>query len=338
MYCNDCGTDAGSAKYCPNCGRFIQQNTSSNLDPNININKLSEVNNLNKNKKNRGCLTALLVVILITVVIGFNFLFNNSDSSESSKTDLPTISASTIYSDKAVVIKATGMQYNSTWDTYVVKVDIKNNSAKTISFSVSNAVVNGYTILTSCYGEIYSGMNRVAEVGLSSDEISLAGISKICEIKFTIECSYDDTDAEICKAEADLKTSNYGSYTQSYDFNGTEIYNSNGLRILARTNGSTNIKNPLILYIENNTNKKILFSYKGVAYNNTMVSDMQSGTLVQPNSHRVAEMKMIFLDKEPDISSINTISFILGILPYRSDGGFSTADMIESDVITIIFE
>lgn len=284
-----------------------------------------------KQKKKHPILWALAIIIIVFFVL----------PNMTGKTvvtdgyDCPAIEESVIYSDDSVAVKANRLEYNASWDTYVVNLSIHNSSPSEIGYSINYVDVNGYTIDALAYGDIYSGMDSDVELGFSHKDVKTAGIEKIMDIKFNIEFTDNSTKNTICNVAVDLKTSENGSYLENYDFIGQEVFNNGSIRILAAPNKNATAKAPLLLYIENNNDTPAQVSYHDMAYNSTMVTEMQSGPYILPHSHRIEEMKIFFFGEEPKIESLDSVTLKISVLPYRSSGGFSTGDIIYSEQFTI---
>ncbi len=131
----------------------------------------------------------------------------------------PDIEKTVIYDSDVITITVTGMECNSSYKTYAVKVIIQNHSQREIKYSLSGASVNGYTIPTNSFGHIFGGMEAEADFGLSRDEMMLAGIEHIKEIQFSFNCSYSDLNEEkICIASASVMTSDYSANSEKTRF------------------------------------------------------------------------------------------------------------------------
>ena len=124
----------------------------------------------------------------------------------------------------------------------------------------------------------------------------------------------------------------------AYNFDGEEVYNENGIRILAAPNPNFSASSPLILFIENSSDCTVMIDYEDLAYNNTMISELQTGPFVLPHSYRLEKMNIFFFSDEPQIDTVEKVTLKFSILPIRSDGSFSTGDIIDTAPITINYK
>ena len=282
------------------------------------------------------------ILIIISVLCACGSLTDYSSDNTTSggetqeiKIPCPSLTPLVLYEDDALTVIINGLEYNRAFKTYVVKASIENHSDYTISYSTNWIDVNGYTISTLVYGDVYSGKTADADFGFPVDELLLAGINSIQEISFELDCYYDDTNEVICKLTPTLQTSDYGSYTETYDFEGVEVYNTEKYKIRIKPNNTPTLNHPIIIYVENNTDTPMIVNYDNIAINEQMVMTFLSGPYVLPHSHRIEIINMVYFDHTPDISNLFSFASAFSILPYRADGSFSTADEIEVPAISI---
>lgn len=262
---------------------------------------------------------------------------SNSTSSQNLSIPCPSIDDVVLYDDETVTVTVNGMEYNKSYKTYVVKMDIQNHSDQTISYYLSRVDVNGYTISALLLGDIYGGMSADADFGFPVDELKLAGIKNIQQITFTLTCRYDETDEIICEITPTLSTSDDGAYTESYEFSGDEVYRTDAYTIRIMPNRTPSITHPIVIYVENNTDAPMMVSYDNIALNDKMVLTSLTGPYVLPHSHRVEEITLVFIGEKPEIDKLTSFSSSFSILPYRIDGSFSTGDVIEVSPVTVSF-
>lgn len=263
---------------------------------------------------------------------------NKYSDSENIDSKYPVIKEQEVYSDDNISVTASGIDYDDLWDCYIINLNIKNKRSIDIYYEIDRAIVNGYTINTMSFGSIYAGMGADFEFGLPKDEIENAGIKKIMEVSFTLELSDDAKNERIGNIDISLQTSAYGSYTETYDFDGEEVYNENGIRILAAPNPKFSVSSPLILLIENSSDRIVMIDYEDLAYNNTMILEMQTGPYILPHSYRLEKMNIFFFGDEPQIDTVEKVTLKFSILPFRSDSSFSTGDIIDTAPVTINFK
>lgn len=262
----------------------------------------------------------------------------STSQSHSEMPPCPGIDETVIYDSEIITITVIGMEFNSTYKTYVVKTIIQNHSDRTISYSLDWVNVNGYTIGALVFGDVYGGMEATADFGFARDELQLAHIQAIQEVSFTFDCKYDDSGETICSASTTLLTSDYGTQTEEYSVSGTEVYSSDDYTIVIAPTNNPSVRHPFEILVENHTDCPVAIMYDDIAINTQMVADYMSGPYALPNSRRIEIVNIVYFGDEPEIESIEFVSLRLNILPYRSDGSFSTADVIEVPETTITFE
>lgn len=255
-------------------------------------------------------------------------------------TSVPSIPAETVYSENGITIETKKFEYNKSWGGYyAVDASITNKSAVDVYYEVEYVKVNGFQIPTLTFGDVYSGMTADVEISMDPDNLKLANIEHIMEIEFCIRLSESDNNRNVIDTPiVVIASSDADKYEQSYDFNGQEVYNAGGIRILARL-GESNEKFPVLLFVENNSGKTLSFTYDNVAINNKMVIEMMSGGQVISPAIQVVEMNRTLLtmwnDDVPQNKDISVIDFKLSFMPIESDGSFSTGNMYSSGRITL---
>ena len=288
-----------------------------------------------------ACIIALVLFGCVSVKVdlgetpntGKEFEPKTTEKPKSISTPVPTASVqhpqiekTVIYESDIVTITVTGLEYSSIYKAYAVKVIIQNHSQTEISYSLNWANVNGYTIKTFTFGDVFGGMESDADFWLSCDEMSLAEIEYIQEIGFTFDISYSDSYEQICSASATIRTTDYGKSIETHAFDGTEIYSSEYYKIMAAPSSNPTIGHPVIIYIENNTEQTIMLMYDSVAINNKMVSDYMTGPFVLPNTKRIEPLELYYFGNEPDIDNINTVTVGFDIVPQHQEDYYSFYD------------
>lgn len=245
-----------------------------------------------------------------------------------------TIKEKVLYSKNDIKITVTGFEKNM-WGNYVAKLQVENKTGESIDYSVANVKINGFSFVNTGFGTIYDGKKATVEIGAEERALNVAGIAHVMEIEAELEFSYTDTDEEIDVAKLDIQTSDYGKYKQNHDLSGMEIYNRNGVRVLVIKVEKPTDTHPFALFVENSTDKRVNLSYDDVAINDEMVASMISGFVVAPNSYAMTEATFYLYGV--DIDQVESVDFTLSVIPYRFNGGFSTADIDNADPVTITY-
>ena len=280
--------------------------------------------------------SVLLIVFTLSSCGNLNeSISDNSTQNEKLKIQCPTLTPSVLYEDDVLTVTIDGLEYNKSFKTYIVKAKIENHSDYTISYSANWIDINGYTISALVFGDVYGGKFAEADIGFHIDELLVAGINNIQEISFELNFYYKDTNETICKLSPTLQTSDYGLYTETYDFDGEEVYNTENCKIKIKPNDNPTVINPIIIYVENKTDNPIIINYDNIALKDQMVMTFMSGPYVLPHSHRIEVINIVYFDSTPDISNLSSFTSEFSIMPYRADGSFSTADIIKVPAISI---
>ena len=277
--------------------------------------------------------TYLLVLVMVTGLICA------SPVNVLATTNVPTIPAETVYSENGITIATSKIEYDNSWRYYFVDAVISNNSSMDVNYEIEYIIINGFQIQTFTFGDVYSGMSADVEIAINPDSLSLAKIEHMMDIEVCFRLSEsDDYNNIIDTPVIKIATSDAGKYKQSYEFEGQEVYNAGGIRILARL-GESNEYFPVLLFVENNSGKTVSFMYEDVAINNKMVSEMMTGGRVVSSAIQVIEMDRdlltMWIDDIPQNKDISAIDFKLSFMPIENDGSFSTGNMYLSDRITL---
>ena len=277
---------------------------------------------------------SLVMFVLIAVLIC------SSSVQAFAAASVPSISADVVYDANGITISTAKLKYDKSWGGYyTLDAVITNKSAMDINYELQYIKINGFQIPTFCFGDVYSGMSADVEISCEADLLTLANIEHIMEIEVCIRLSESDNYGNIIDVPVfTIYTSDADKYEQSYEFNGQEVYNSNGIRILARL-GSSNESFPVLLYVDNNSGKTVSMMYDDIAINNKMVMEMMSCAEVVSPAIQVVGMDRTMLtmwdDDVPTNKDISVVDFKLSFLPKEDDGSFSTANVYYSDRITV---
>ena len=252
----------------------------------------------------------------------------------------PSISTDVVYDANGITISTAKLKYDKSWGGYyTLDAVITNKSDMDINYELQYIKINGFQIPTFCFGDVYSGMSADMEISCEADRLTLANIEHIMEIEVCIRLSESDNYGSIIDMPVfTIYTSDADKYEQSYEFNGKEVYNANGIRILARL-GNSNESFPVLLYVDNSSGKTVSMMYDDIAINNKMVMEMMSCAEVVSPALQVIEMDRTMLtmwdDDVPTNKDISVVDFKLSFLPKDDDGSFSTANLYYSDRITV---
>lgn len=265
---------------------------------------------------------------------------NNTNSAIESKQDSSamTIEPTIILDNEDFTIIAEKLEYDRGFKAYRLDLKIENKSNKEIYFSVLRSNVNGYSIDSLAYTTIFGGGKGTLPVYMMKSDLQDANIEQISFINFTIGISDNKTEEKICDVDANIKTSLFELYKEEKAFDGTTIFDNGTYCVKARLNEAKSAKEPVIIFVENNSNNLLSVRCDDVMINGQMISGSVFQANVLPNTCSIKVLTMMDIgqaDSYKSISSVENVSIKVSFIPWKSGSGFSTIDMFESDVITI---
>lgn len=209
-------------------------------------------------------------------------------SSEVSKESDLTISFSEqiVIDDEKCTIKITKIEDDSIWG-YTLKVFLENKSAdKKYMFSVDHASINGLEIEPLFATEVESGKKANESLVLSLSELEEKEIGLITDIdlKFRVYDSDDWMAEDIALVSASVypygesKVEKYIREDKSTD---TVIVNNDNIKVVVTDYTKDEIWGYTAnLYIENKTDKELMFSANDVSINGFMVDPLFATSVV----------------------------------------------------------
>ena len=248
-------------------------------------------------------------------------------------TEITTFSEQILVDQNNVKIIATGLESDSSGVS--IELRIENNMDKAIMVQSRNQSVNGYMIepIFSC--DIQSQKIANTTIDFHSSDLERCGITTISDIELYFTVSDYDTWDSIFESEIVSIKTECGDYVQTYDDSGKELYNKDGLRIIAKDLVvDEEIYGTYIpLYIENNTGKDLMVQSRNTSINGIMVEPTFSEDIV---NGKVALARFSFESwnlEENNIEEINNIETTFNMCDLATwDNNY------ESDPVTISFE
>lgn len=195
-----------------------------------------------------------------------------------------------------------------------LQILIENNSAQNYVIQADYCVVNGYMITDLLSADIAAGKKSNESMTFLSSTLERCGINTITDIRIDLKVIDPDTYQTLfTMGEATLNTSAAGSYTQSYDDSGVELYNENGIRVVALGIADDLLGKSVRFYVENNSAQHIAVSGDNVSVNGFMVTELMYSDCVA-NARDVAEMTLLSSELEQNgITDITEIDLTLRI-------------------------
>ena len=124
------------------------------------------------------------------------------------------------------------------------------------------------------------------------------------------------------------QTSAAGSYTQTYNDSGEVIYDTNGIKVVAKSAGDDFLGKGVTFYLENNTDQHIVVNGENISVNGYMMTDLFYADLA-PHSHAVDTLTLLDSDlKDNSIDTIEEVDLTLRITDYDSYDNIDTTSPI----------
>lgn len=249
-----------------------------------------------------------------------------TDSDEADSSGDVSVEEQVLMEWEGLKVTLTGIEINEYSNAPVAEFLVENDTSYGISLEVSALYVNGCYMEDSSYGlktgDVPAG--KKANQTLSLDASGLGVLPKLgidtvgsFECQFTVRDSstdyYDDNSILYTSDIAEVRTSEYDSMDTSAISEGTELYNQNGVRIVAKDIASYAQTNyALYLYVENTTDMDIVMDSYDVTVNG-FVPEGSGGLNAWsiPAGRYSADGLVIFYDSTvPDEASLGGITDI----------------------------
>lgn len=179
-------------------------------------------------------------------------------------------------------IKVTAKEYvkDSFWGDGI-KLLIENNSTKNINVGCDALIVNDFMIFDLFYCDVAAGKKANETLYLSSSELENAGIENVGKIEFDFYATDSETYDRIFEHEfVTLTTSSFENMDTTTDMDAVEIYNGNGIKIMAKAVNEHDFwGSAVVLYIENNRSDNAGISCDDMSINGFMISPMFSSSV-----------------------------------------------------------
>lgn len=232
-------------------------------------------------------------------------------------------------------VKITLKEYE---DNYIFgpsfKMLVENESGKDLTVTVSGLCVNGYMNSGLLYCTVADGKKANDELYLSESDLELCGIDTVAEIEFSFHIIDDDYDTYLDSDRIKVKTSAYGSYTQTYDDSGILAYEGKGIKIVAKGVEEDSIFGPTVLYyVENNSGKNIYISTNDVSVNGFMVDDLLYFEVLKGMRGIAEETFLSSSLEENDIDEIEEVE-----LSFHISNADKWETIVDTKTITIKFD
>lgn len=236
--------------------------------------------------------------------------------------------------DENCTFTITSIEADSIWG-YTLKAYLENKTDKELMFSLRNVSVNGFMCDPFWATTVTAGMKSNEEISFSRESFSANGITAVTDIEFTLEV-YDSIDW----AADHLVSDTFSIYPMGEDAVQTYVREPQASDIVLFDNESCtmtvtgydphNIWGYTVnVYLENKTDKELMFSIDGAAVNGFMCDPFWAES-VAPGKRSNTSISWMESDFEDNgISAVETLT-----LPIRV---YDANDWMADDLVNEAF-
>lgn len=216
-----------------------------------------------------------------------------------------TLPETVLFDQDGIRITATGLSTDSLFGPEL-NLLVENDSTQNIVVQPNYCMVNGYMMDGLLSADVAAGKKANDSLDFLSNVLARCGIETITDIELDLVISNGDSWQTLYETgPVTLQTSAAGQYTQVYDDSGEEIYNQNGIRVVAKSVNDDLFGMGIKFYLENNTDQAVVVNTDNVSVNGYMMTDLFYADLA-PQSHAVETLTL--LGSELEDNNIDTIT------------------------------
>lgn len=242
----------------------------------------------------------------------------SSEKENTEASSVITIEEQVLVEENGLKITAKEYVTDSIWGEGI-KLLLENDGSTDLTVGCDALIVNDYMISDLFATEVAAGKKANETVYLSSSELKAAGIDNVGKVEIYFHASDAATYTSVfSNVKAEIHTSEYENMDVKANDEGTELYNEGGIRIIGKTVDENSFwGTAILLYIENNTDKKVGISVDDMSVNGFMMSPFFT-TTVYSEKKDIDDITIFSSDlEENDISSIDEVELKFHI--YDSD-------------------
>ena len=229
----------------------------------------------------------------------------NSQTEQEIDAQEVTLPETVLYDQNGIRITATSLTTDSLLGPKL-NLLVENDSAQNILVQPDYCMVNGYMMDGLLSTDVAAGKKANDSVDFLRNVLARCGIETITDFELALVISDGDTYQTLYETgPVTLRTSAAGTYTQTYDDSGEEIYNQNGIRIVAKSVDDDLFGKGIRFYLENNTDTAVAVNAENVSVNGYMMTDLFYSDLA-PHSHALDSLTL--LSSELEENSIDAIT------------------------------
>ena len=247
-----------------------------------------------------------------------------SEGSESAaEENAVTLDETVIYDGNDIKITATGIKEDSFFGPEL-NLLIENNGTQNIVVQPDYCLVNGYMMYGLMSSDVAAGKKNNDTMVFSGSTLKACGIDQIADIRLRLTVIDGDSWMPLFKTdEITLQTSAAGTYTQTYDDSGEVIYDTNGIKVVAKSADDEFLGKGVVFYLENNTDRHVVVNGENISVNGYMMTDLFYADLA-PQSHAVDILTLLSSDLQNNV--IDTIEEVDLTLRIPDDDSYENID------------
>jgi hypothetical protein len=254
---------------------------------------------------------------------------DKTSDTAASTSDKTTIEETVLLDQDNIKITATEYDTDAIFGDYI-NLEIENNTDQNLMFSADAVIVNDYNISDLFATEVAAGKKSNEKLYLSTSDLEAAGIDQVGEVEIYFNIYDDDTlDTYLKSDDIVIKTSAYDSMNTTTNITGKELYNENGIKIVAEATDEDSFwGTSILLYIENNSGQNIVVQIENFSINGYMMDPLFSAT-VYNGKKCVSDITILSSDLEDnDIDKIEDVELQFDILNADTFDTIVTTDPI----------
>lgn len=253
------------------------------------------------------------------------------------ETTAPVVFEETILvDDENCTFKVTAIDADNLWG-YTLKVYLENKTNKELTFSVNDVSVNGFMCDPFWAANVTADMKANEEISFSKDSFSANGITTVTDIAFTLSV-YDSNDWTADHLVSDVfsiypcgedAVQTYERTPQNSDI---VLFDNESCSMIITGFDPDNIWGYTVnVYLENKTDKNLMFSLDGAAVNGFMCDPYWADTVAAGKRSNTSISWMASEFEENGITDVESLT--LPIRVYDSDDW--TADDLVDETFTV---
>ncbi len=253
----------------------------------------------------------------------------SKDEGNSKNNDI-TVEEQEIYNSNDIIVKVTGIEMDGFYGPEL-KLYIENNSDKDITVQSDYASMNGWMMEPTMSCDVVAGSKANTTLDWFSSEMDKSEITTVGQMEFKLNIIDGDYNTIAESEMITVKTSADGTFEQTYDMDGTEIYNKDGVVVKVTGYVKDSIwGDGLAIEVSNTSGKTIIVQPESCQVNGYTIDSYYSETVLD-GKYSIGELN--FSDAGLDDNVIESIDEIKINVNIIDEATFETIDT--GDVYTI---